>query len=124
MNLVWVGRGGWAVGGAIARSPWGRRATLWALDAIWSALHNESSEESEDCPVDKNNPPKHPDFVPDKKKKDKQKIPWDKNKKGFKDKNGNYWEPVPDGHKGTHDPHWDVQKPDGTHTPINNRRYK
>jgi hypothetical protein len=28
-----------------------------------------------------------------KKKKDKQKIPWDKNKKGFKDKKGNYWEP-------------------------------
>jgi hypothetical protein len=42
----------------------------------------------------------------------KEKIPWDKNKKGT------YWEPVLDGHKGTHDPHWDVQKPNGSHTPT------
>lgn len=36
-----------------------------------------------------------------------------------KNKSRNYWrEPVPDGHKGTHDPHWDVQKTDGTHNWI------
>ena len=52
-----------------------------------------------------------------KKKKGLQKIPWNKNKKGYLDKAGNYWEPVPDGHKGTHDPHWDVQHPNGTHIP-------
>ncbi len=27
------------------------------------------------------------------------------------------WEPIPDGHKGTHDPHWDQQFPNGTHKP-------
>ncbi len=42
---------------------------------------------------------------------------WNKNKKGYLDKAGNYWEPVPDGHKGTHDPHWDVQHSNGTHIP-------
>jgi hypothetical protein len=68
--------------------------------------------------VCKTKPPNHPDFVPHKKKTDLEKIPWDKNKKGWPDKKGDYWEPVPDGHKGTHDPHWDVQHPDGTHTPT------
>ena len=63
-------------------------------------------------------PPTHPDFVPHKKKKDLEKIPWDKNNKGYPDKKGSYWEPVPDGHKGTHDPHWDVQHPDRSHTPV------
>ncbi len=68
-------------------------------------------------PVDKNKEPDHPDFVPHKKKKGLRKIPWNKNRKGYPDKNGNYWEPVPDGHRGTHDPHWDQQHPDGSHTP-------
>jgi RHS repeat-associated protein len=67
--------------------------------------------------VDKNTQPDHPDFQPHKKKDGLEKIPWNKNKKGWPDKNGDYWEPVPDGHKGTHDPHWDVQHPNGTHTP-------
>ncbi len=79
---------------------------------------SEADSEGDSCPVDKDNPPKHPDFTPDKKRTNKEKIPWNKNRKGFKDKKGNYWEPVPDGHKGTHDPHWDVQKPDGSHTPV------
>jgi hypothetical protein len=35
--------------------------------------------------------------------------------KGWKDKKGNVWEPTD--HKGTHRPHWDIQRPDGTHTP-------
>ena len=39
-------------------------------------------------------------------------------RKGFKDRNGNYWEPVHDGHRGTHAPHWDVQHPNGTLTPV------
>jgi len=68
-------------------------------------------------PVDKNTPPEHPDFTPHKKKKDAEKIPWNKNRKGYPDKNGDYWEPVPDGHKGTHNPHWDVQHPNVDHTP-------
>ncbi|MEJ2681291.1 MAG: RHS repeat-associated core domain-containing protein [Gammaproteobacteria bacterium] len=81
----------------------------------WLIYNNENSNDDGDqCPVDKDNPPNHPDFVPDKR----EKIPWNKNRKGFKDKSGNYWEPVPDGHKGTHDPHWDVQKPNGSHTPV------
>ncbi len=80
-------------------------------------VYNES-DEGESCPVSKDDEPDHPDFTPHKKKRGKSKIPWDKNKKGFPDKKGNYWEPVPDGHKGTHDPHWDVQKPNGSHEPI------
>lgn len=34
---------------------------------------------------------------------------------GYPDKKGNVWEPTD--HKGTHRPHWDIQHPDGTHTP-------
>jgi hypothetical protein len=79
---------------------------------------SESNDDAESCPVSKDKAPNHPDFTPNKKKKDLQKIPWNKNKKGFPDKKGNYWEPVTDGHKGTHDPHWDVQRPDGSHTPV------
>ncbi len=75
-------------------------------------------EDSGSYPVSNNLPPNHPDFKPHKKKDGKKKIPWKKNRKGFPDKHGNYWEPVLDGHKGTHDPHWDVQHPDGTHTPV------
>ena len=47
---------------------------------------------------------------------------WDGKKKksggssGWPHKNGDNW--VPTDHKGTHDPHWDVQHPDGTHTPT------
>lgn len=40
-----------------------------------------------------------------------------KTKKAFLLKAVPIWEPVPDGHKGTHDPHWDQQFPDGTHKP-------
>ncbi len=68
--------------------------------------------------VDENSPPNHPGFEPHKKKKGKEKIPWNKNRKGFPDKFGNYWEPISDGHKGTHAPHWDVQHPNGTHTSV------
>ncbi len=84
----------------------------------WLVYNNENTNDGAQCPVDKDNPPNHPDFIPDKKRTNKEKIPWNKNRKGFKDKKGNYWEPVPDGHKGTHDPHWDVQKPDGSHVPV------
>ena len=35
---------------------------------------------------------------------------------GYPAKNGDVW--VPTNHKGTHAPHWDVQHPDGTHTPV------
>ena len=34
---------------------------------------------------------------------------------GYPDKKGNVWEPTD--HKGTHPPHWDIQHPNGTHTP-------
>ena len=86
----------------------------WIGNQLW----NESTEEGNDtCPVNKDDEPNHPDFKPDKKKKGLQKIPWDKNKKGFPSKDGTYWEPVPDGHKGTHDPHWDEQFPNGSHKP-------
>jgi len=68
-------------------------------------------------PVDKNKEPEHPDYKPHKKKKGLQKIPWNKKRKGWPAKDGSYWEPVPDGHKGTHDPHWDQQFPDGSHIP-------
>lgn len=34
---------------------------------------------------------------------------------GYPDKKGNVWEPTD--HKGTHPPHWDIQLPNGTHTP-------
>lgn len=40
--------------------------------------------------------------MPHKKKKGLQKIPWNKNKKGFPAKDGSYW---------------DQQFPDGTHKP-------
>jgi len=36
--------------------------------------------------------------------------------KGYVDKKGDVWEPTD--HNGTHAPHWDVQHPDGTHTPT------
>ncbi|MBB3178448.1 RHS repeat-associated core domain-containing protein [Variovorax sp. Sphag1AA] len=36
--------------------------------------------------------------------------------KGWRDKKGDVWEPTD--HNGTHAPHWDVQHPDGTHTPT------
>jgi RHS repeat-associated protein len=36
--------------------------------------------------------------------------------KGYIDKNGDVWEPT--NHNDTHGPHWDVQHPDGTHTPT------
>ena len=35
---------------------------------------------------------------------------------GYPDKKGNVW--VPTDHKGMHRPHYDVQHPDGTHTPV------
>ena len=56
-------------------------------------------------------------IIADIKKKGLQKIPWNKKRKGWPAKDGSYWEPVPDGHKGTHDPHWDQQFPDGSHIP-------
>ena len=94
-------------------------AGAWVTNEFWDWYLNESTEpEPESCPVSKDKEPNHPNFTPNKKKKGNQKIPWNKNKKGFPDKNGDYWEPVPDGHKGTHDPHWDVQHPNGTHTPV------
>lgn len=79
---------------------------------------DSQEEDTGSCPVNKENEPNHPDFIPHKKKKGLQKIPWNKDRKGFPDKDGDYWEPVPDGHKGTHDPHWDRQHPDGNHTPT------
>jgi hypothetical protein len=99
---------GAALGGAIG----------WGVGSILDYIFLKEGKDAADaCEVDKNQPPSHPDFVPDKRKHGLRKIPWDKNKKGYPDKRGDYWEPVPDGHKGTHDPHWDVQHPDGTHTP-------
>jgi len=91
--------------------------TAVATGVIWFSDSDNSDSEGGSCEVGKNKEPSHPDFTPHKKKKGKQKIPWNKNKKGYPDKNGDYWEPVPDGHKGTHDPHWDVQHPNGSHTP-------
>ena len=86
--------------------------------AAWDWLWNENTKDIEDsCPVTKEDEPNHPEFEPHKKKKGLQKIPWDKSKKGFPSKKGSYWEPVPDGHKGTHDPHWDEQYPDRSHLP-------
>ena len=35
---------------------------------------------------------------------------------GWPDQKGNVW--VLTDHKGTHAPHWDVQHPNGTHTPV------
>ena len=94
------------------------KTKLIILFIIFDILYSEGEDGNESCPVEKDSPPEHPDFKPHKKKKGKEKIPWNKNRKGFPDKSGDYWEPVPDGHKGTHDPHWDVQHPDGTHTPV------
>ncbi|MEJ2403694.1 MAG: RHS repeat-associated core domain-containing protein [Candidatus Thiodiazotropha sp.] len=39
---------GWGVGIAVARSPWGRRAILWGMDAVWDAMHNEVTETKEE----------------------------------------------------------------------------
>lgn len=39
---------------------------------------------------------------------------------GYPYKHGNVW--VPTSHNGTHAPHWDVQHPDGSHTPVYPRR--
>jgi RHS repeat-associated protein len=65
-------------------------------------------------PVDRNQPPDHPDFKPDKKHRDLEQIPWQgPGQKGYKDRNGNYWKPIADGHGGSHAPHWEVQYPGG-----------
>jgi RHS repeat-associated protein/uncharacterized repeat protein (TIGR02543 family) len=110
--------------GSIIGALIGKSAGDVISDAVMNAMQDEGNNSDEEtqtegsCPVDKNKEPNHPEFKPHKKKKGLQKIPWNKNSKGYPDKSGNYWEPVPDGHKGTHDPHWDVQHPDGTHTPI------
>jgi hypothetical protein len=71
----------------------------------------------ESKPVDPKQPPNHPDFKPAKNRPGPEQIPWmGPGRKGYPDKSGNYWEPVADGHKGTHAPHWDVQHPKGQHT--------
>jgi len=95
----------------------GTAAIWWGVPALWDWWNSPDDNVCYANPVDKNKEPDHPDFVPHKKKKGLRKIPWNKNRKGYPDKNGNYWEPVPDGHRGTHDPHWDQQHPDGSHTP-------
>ena len=81
---------------------------------------NCSLNESEQTrpPVSKENPPSHPDFKPDRNHPSIEPIPWmGSGRKGYKDRSGSYWEPIPGGHGGTHAPHWDVQHPSGTHTP-------
>ena len=40
----------------------------------------------------------------------------DRTGSGWPAANGDVW--VLEDHKGTYNPHWDVQDPDGTHTPI------
>lgn len=89
----------------------------WGISEDWDRYNNYNEGA---CPVTKEDEPNHPDFKRHKKKRGLQSIPWMKGKgrKGFPDKKGDYWEPVPDGHKGTHDPHWDVQHPNGNHTPV------
>ena len=68
--------------------------------------------------VDPKQPPNHPDFKSAKKRPGLEQIPWmGPGRKGYPDKSGNYWEPVVDGHKGTHAPHLDTQHPNGQHTP-------
>ena len=95
-----------------------------AFDKLFSESNTGEENKEETTPekkvpeVNKGIPPTHPDFEANKKKLELQPIPdMGPGKKGYKDKKGNYWEPVPDGHKGYHDPHWDVQHPDGSHTP-------
>ena len=61
----------------------------------------------------KKEPPRHPDYKPPKNWDGKKKKAGDKS--GWPHKNRDIW--VPDDHNGTHDPHWDMQHPDGTHTP-------
>ncbi|MBN2535980.1 MAG: hypothetical protein JXB88_24080, partial [Spirochaetales bacterium] len=60
------------------------------------------------------NPPNHLDYKPPKNF-DGKKTKTSRGS-GWKYKKGNIW--VPDDHKGTHDPHWDVQHPDGTYDPV------
>ncbi|MBK7635509.1 MAG: hypothetical protein IPJ13_15460 [Saprospiraceae bacterium] len=59
----------------------------------------------------KKNPPDHPDY-----KAPKSGPRWVKDKHnnrgyGWEDRNGRVW--IPDDHRGTHAPHWDVQRPGG-----------
>src|SRR5690606_27299594 len=63
----------------------------------------------------KKNPPNHPDY---KAPRSGPKLVRNPNGtgKGWLDRNGRVW--VPTDHKGTHAPHWDVQKPGGTHQNI------
>lgn len=72
--------------------------------------------EKQSLPDMKKNPPAHPDYEAPKKW-DGQKVKNPNGKgSGWPAKNGDVW--VPEDHKGTHAPHWDVQHKDGTHTPI------
>ena len=56
----------------------------------------------------KKNPPNHPDYKAPKSGARRVNSP---NGKGWIDRNGRIW--VPDDHKGTHAPHWDVQDAKG-----------
>jgi RHS repeat-associated protein len=99
----------------------GWRALNWAAKAAKAASKaTKGSSKKGDKPppppkpIDPKNPPNHPDFKPDKKHTGFEQIPWmGPGKKDYKDRNGNYWHPVPDGHGGTHAPHWEVQRPGG-----------
>lgn len=67
----------------------------------------------------KKNPPDHPDFEAPKKGNQKVPNPNDRaqKEKGWLDNKGNVW--VPTNHRGSHDPHWDVQNPrNGKHQPV------
>ena len=79
-------------------------------------VNSGKEAENQSLPDMKKNPPAHPDYEPPKKW-DGQKVKNPNGKgSGWPAKNGDVW--VPEDHKGTHAPHWDVQHKDGTHTPI------
>jgi RHS repeat-associated protein len=46
LNAAWAWEAGWAAGTAAARSPWGKRATMWAVDAAWDAMHSDAGQAS------------------------------------------------------------------------------
>ena len=99
-----------------------KESFTYNLDRIknFFAQDEEKSEvktaEKQSLPDMKKNPPAHPDYVPPKKW-DGQKVKNPNGKgSGWPAKNGDVW--VPENHKGSHAPHWDVQHKDGSHTPI------
>ena len=92
--------------------------TMAASDAIKTTAVNviNTIVDAVDIGTLKKNPPEHPDYTPPKN--------WDGNKvknpngagSGWPTKSGEVW--VPENHKGTHAPHWDVQNKDGSHNPV------